>query len=126
MVAEVDGVIVGFVSAFLQQDHPEALFVWQIAVSEVYRGRGVADSLLRELITSKSCEHVRFIETTITPSNKPSQRLFAKFAENMQAAKVTLEGFSSHLFPSTTHENETLIRIGPLPISKQLNGRNAK
>lgn len=126
LVAEMDGEIVGFVSAFLQQEDPEVLFVWQIAVLEAYRGRRIAESLLHELITSKPCEHVRYVKTTITPSNKPSQRLFAKFAERMQTAKVTLEGFTPHLFPSKAHEGESLIRIGPLEFNKHIYGRDAE
>lgn len=115
-VAEVDGEIVGFVSAFSRPNDPEVLFVWQIAVSIAYRGKGIADSLLRELITSHSCQSARYIETTITPDNQPSQRLFAKLSKRLQAEKAVLEGFAPHLFPDKEHAPEALIRIGPLPI----------
>lgn len=118
LIAEIDGRIIGFVTAFIRQSDPEVLFVWQIAVSESHRGKGIADSLLQRLISSKCCEEVRFVETTISPGNTASQQLFAKFAEGLRASRVSVEGFSSHLFPGEVHEDEHLVRIGP--ISRQI------
>ncbi|WP_082592842.1 GNAT family N-acetyltransferase [Paenibacillus sp. Soil766] len=63
--------------------NPEILFVWQIAVSTEHQGKGIAYSLLRELITGASCTEVRYIETTISPSNAASNRLFRKLAEEI-------------------------------------------
>lgn len=114
IVAEHNRKIIGFVSALRPPEMPGTLFVWQITVREGYRGRGIAESLLRKLYDAACRDQVRFMETTITPSNSASQRLFAKMAKTWKSALVTKEGFSSHLFPEGAHENEKLIRIGPL------------
>ncbi|MCY9513823.1 diaminobutyrate acetyltransferase [Paenibacillus apiarius] len=114
IVAECNRNIIGFVSAILPPETPETLFVWQITVQDAYRGRGIAETLLQKLYDEACREQVRFMETTITPSNTPSQRLFAKMATAWKSALVTEEGFSSHLFPEGAHESEKLIRIGPL------------
>lgn len=115
IVAEHNRNIIGFVSALRPPDMPETLFVWQIAVRDRYRGRGIAEALLRTLYDTACRDQVRFIETTITPSNTASQRLFAKMAKTWKSALVTKEGFASQLFPDGAHETEKLIRIGPLP-----------
>ncbi|BFH70917.1 MAG: diaminobutyrate acetyltransferase [Paenibacillus dendritiformis] len=113
-VAEQDRKLIGFVSALRPPEMPDTLFVWQIAVRDGYRGRGIAEALLRTLHDAACRARVRFIETTITPSNTASQRLFAKMAKTWKSALVTKAGFSAHLFPEGAHETEKLIRIGPL------------
>ncbi|OAS16109.1 diaminobutyrate acetyltransferase [Paenibacillus oryzisoli] len=114
LVAEIDKEIVGFVTSLIRPSNPEVLFVWQIAVSTEYQGKGIAYSLLRDLITGASCTQVRYIETTISPNNAASNRLFRKFAVEIDAPLLESEGFSSHLFPGDIHEDERLIQIGPI------------
>ncbi|BFH16625.1 diaminobutyrate acetyltransferase [Paenibacillus melissococcoides] len=114
LVAERNRKLIGFVSALRPPERTDTLFVWQIAVRDGYRGRGIAESLLRTLYDTACRAQVRFMETTITPSNTASQRLFAKMAKTWKSALVTKEGFSAHLFPEGAHETEKLIRIGPL------------
>jgi L-2,4-diaminobutyric acid acetyltransferase len=114
LVAEKGGEAVGFVSAFLQPAKPESLFVWQIAVAETHRGQGVADSLLSALVAGEGCRHVRFVEATVSPDNMPSRRLFEKLARKLGAPLAASEGFAASLFPGEAHENERLIRIGPI------------
>lgn len=117
-VAELNGQVVGFVTAFLQQNDPEVLFVWQIAVSEAYRGMGIADSLLERLTASDGCKHVRYIQTTVAGSNAASRRVFAKLAEKLGADQEITDGLPVHLFPEA-HEAEPLIRIGPIRVKRQ-------
>ncbi|BFT69446.1 diaminobutyrate acetyltransferase [Paenibacillus sp. P36] len=119
-VAEIDGKVVGFVTAFIQPSNPENLFVWQIAVNAEHRGKGIAESLLRDLISVKMCAKIRYIETTISPSNAASIRLFAKFAQDLHASIVKNDGFPSPLFPDSKHEDEQLIVIGPIPKIKKV------
>lgn len=120
LVAEIGGKIVGFVTSFIQESNPDVLFVWQIAVSADHRGKGIANELLRNLISSKCCARIRRIETTISQSNAASNRVFAKFAEELQVPIVKAEGFSSHLFPGEVHEDEQLVRIGPISMNRDL------
>ncbi|MFH5183972.1 diaminobutyrate acetyltransferase [Paenibacillus sp. TAB 01] len=114
LIAEIQGEKAGFVTAFLHPSHPEVLFIWQIAVSAAHRGKGIAEQLLTKLMESSRCRQVRFIETTISRSNTASHRLFDKFAKSMGAAKVITEGFAPQLFPGAGHEEEPLVRIGPI------------
>jgi len=114
LVAEKDGEAVGFVSAFLPPAKPETLFVWQIAVAEAHRGHGIADSLLSALVAEECCRRVRFVEATVSPDNRPSKRLFEKLARKLGAPLAASEGFAASLFPGEAHEDERLIRIGPI------------
>ncbi|WP_373232898.1 diaminobutyrate acetyltransferase [Cohnella sp.] len=103
--------LVGMVTGFRQPSHPETLFVWQIAVDDHYRGRGIARRLLDELTANRK---IRYVEATISPSNLSSKRLFEKWAAARQASIVISEGFSETCFPGQQHEREDLYRIGPL------------
>ncbi|KRE96440.1 hypothetical protein ASG89_31220 [Paenibacillus sp. Soil766] len=123
LVAEIDKEIVGFVTSLIRPSNPEVLFVWQIAVSTEHQGKGIAYTLLHELISSASCTEVRYIETTISPRNTASNQLFRKWAEEMEAPLLESEGFSSYLFPGDVHEDERLIQIGP--INQQLGGTHS-
>ena len=124
LVAEIDTEIVGFVTSLIRPSNPEVLFVWQIAVSAEHQGKGIAYSLLLELISGASCTEVRYIETTISPSNAASNRLFRKLAEEMEAPLMESEGFTSHLFPGDVHEDERLIQIGPIPMRSKVTSKS--
>ncbi|MGG1514575.1 diaminobutyrate acetyltransferase [Paenibacillus oryzisoli] len=114
-VAEAEGNIAGFVTAFLHPSEPEVLFVWQIAVFAEHRGKGLAKRLLHQLLASERCRHVRYVETTISPDNEASRRLFAKIAQELDAPIVEGEGFPVSLFPEQGHADERLVRIGAIP-----------
>lgn len=126
LVAEIDSKVVGFVTALIQPSNPEVLFVWQIAVHAEHRGKGIAELLLEHLISVKSCAKIRHIETTISPSNAASTRLFAKFAQQLQAPIMKANGFPSHLFPGGVHEDEQLVVIGPIPEMKKVRRPSTK
>ncbi|NIH78231.1 diaminobutyrate acetyltransferase [Amycolatopsis viridis] len=116
VVARVDGNAVGFVIAYRRPAAPDTALVWQVAVDASQRGQGLAGSLLDDLFTRLVADGVRYLETTITPDNKASIRLFTSFAERWQAHLETTELFSTADFPDddTRHEREDLYRIGPL------------
>ena len=114
VVAEADGGIVGFVSAYRPPMDLKKIFVWQVAVHSSQRGKGLGRLMLREILRRKACEDVRFLETTVTPSNKPSRALFGSFAREMGSRISETEGFPSEAFPKDhCHEEERLLRIGP-------------
>ncbi|MDZ7710658.1 MAG: diaminobutyrate acetyltransferase [Roseovarius sp.] len=85
VIAELDGVIVGWISAFIPPDAPDTLFVWQVAVGEQARGRGVAKKMLANLLERPVCADVKQLKTTITADNDASWALFNSFASNMDA-----------------------------------------
>jgi L-2,4-diaminobutyric acid acetyltransferase len=116
-VAEQEGQIVGFVSAFFSKDRPDTLFVWQIAVDGAMRGQGIGAALLRGIVERPECRsRTRWVEATVSPSNLASNRLFQRFAEERQAALTAADGgYEAKLFPAgAAHEDEPLLRIGPL------------
>ncbi len=114
MVSENEGGIVGFTSAYLLPDKPDTLFVWQVAVHQEARGLGLATGMLHWLLARDCCQAVRYLETTITPSNLSSQRLFERLAQRCGAPCERAVVFPQHLFGSDTHEEELLFRIGPI------------
>jgi len=114
VVAEEDGKVVGFISAYRQPRDPEKIFIWQVAVHSSQRGKGLARSMLLKLLERESCGGLRFLETTVTPSNKPSRALFSSIAREMGCRLVETEGFPADIFPGDqSHEEERLLRIGP-------------
>ncbi|GAA3829419.1 MULTISPECIES: diaminobutyrate acetyltransferase [Amycolatopsis] len=116
VVARVDGDAVGFVIAYRRPTAPDTALVWQVAVDASQRGQGLAGALLDNLFTRLVADGVRHLETTITPDNKASIRLFTSFAERWGAELERTELFGSADFPDdgTRHEPEDLYRIGPL------------
>ncbi|QDY76165.1 diaminobutyrate acetyltransferase [Streptomyces qinzhouensis] len=107
---------IAFVTGYARPDRPESLVVWQIAVDREHRGRGLAGALLDALTTRVTAElGIRRLETTVTPGNTASDRLFTAFAERRGADLERTVLFDGRLFPpGAGHEPEVLYRIGPL------------
>jgi diaminobutyrate acetyltransferase len=112
VVAVVDGDVGGFVTGYLPPDRPDTVMVWQVAVDAEHRGRRLARRMLDELADRLRDRSVCRLETTITPDNEASIRLFASFAEGRGAALEREPVFPAELFPDG-HESEDLFRIGP-------------
>ncbi|WP_031086682.1 diaminobutyrate acetyltransferase [Streptomyces sp. NRRL S-1831] len=110
-----NGEPVGFVTGYVRPDRPDTLLVWQVAVDEAYRGRRLAAALLDGLAERTVAERgLTTLETTISPDNTASQRLFTSFAQR-RGARVEREVlFDAGVFPDGPHEPEVLYRIGPL------------
>ena len=68
-LAEAEGDAVGFVSGYSPPQHPDALFVWQVAVDERARGHGLAKRLIMDILQRPGNEHLHYIRTTITAQN---------------------------------------------------------
>ncbi|HHO75510.1 MAG TPA: diaminobutyrate acetyltransferase [Deltaproteobacteria bacterium] len=113
IVAERDGKIAGFISAYVHPSKNNTLFVWQVAVGEQERGNGVAGRMLDNLFDRPGLASVSFLETTVNPSNDGSRRLFESFAKRFQAPLVTSVLYPEELFGQGGHEAEILFRIGP-------------
>lgn len=115
---EPDGRPVGFVTAYLRPDRPRTLLVWQIAVDAAHRGRGLAARLLDGLTARVAAEHgITGVETTITPGNTASERLFTSYAARHGANVEREVLFETRQFPDGPHDPEVLYRIGPLHLS---------
>lgn len=113
VVAERAGRVVGFVSAYRLPARSEAVFVWQVAVAEQMRGGGLAKAMLHELLARDAVRGCRYLETTVSPSNAPSRRLFKSLARELGAPLAESVLFSEKDFGKGSHEIEALLRIGP-------------
>jgi L-2,4-diaminobutyric acid acetyltransferase len=69
--------------------------------------------MLDALVCLEACRGVRFLETTVTPTNAPSRALFASFARGMDAEHTVSPYIEAGMFPEEGHEDEELHRIGP-------------
>lgn len=114
VVAEVEGKIVGFVSAFHPPKQPEVIFVWQVAVDEAFRRRRLGMNMLKHLLTREVCSTSRYLEITVNLSNKAAYKLYHQLAHELKTSCVENECFPSRLFPGGQHEEEIMLRIGPL------------
>lgn len=114
VVAQQGHDIVGFISAYRLPQAPHTLFVWQVAVDARMRGQGLAGRMLEHLLARPSCHGVQFIETTVAPSNHASRRVFARCAAERNAAWQEEVFLTQEQFGAEAHEEEVLLRIGPL------------
>lgn len=116
VVAEHEGRLAGCVTAYLRQDEPDTLFVWQVAVRADQRGRGVAGCMLDALLARRACRGVRYLETTVGPTNHASRRCFERLADARRCPVRQLPFLEpNHFGPDSQHEAEVLLRIGPFP-----------
>ncbi|WP_326691290.1 MULTISPECIES: diaminobutyrate acetyltransferase [unclassified Streptomyces] len=106
---------VGFITGYVRPQQPATLVVWQVAVDETAQGRGLAAAMLDGLTLRVAEESgIDSVETTVTPDNTPSNRLFASYGRRHSAAVAKEVLFDAGLFPEDGHEPEVLYRIGPV------------
>lgn len=113
VVAKERGEVVGFITGFIQPEHPDVIFVWQVGVDSSQRGKGVASKMLNELVSRDVCKHVRYLEATITEDNKASQSLFKRLAKDHDTIYEIQECFPEDVFPEEDQKAEYTYRIGP-------------
>ncbi|WP_187359872.1 diaminobutyrate acetyltransferase [Chitinolyticbacter meiyuanensis] len=112
VVAEGENGLAGYLSAYLHPRQPRTLFIWQLAVSSAWRGDGLALAMLRHLVGRG--QNLRWLETTITPSNTASLAVFRALARQLEIGIEPVSELSGSLFPESGHPPETLYRLGPL------------
>ena len=121
-LAEIAGIIVGFLTAYRPPMRPENLFIWQIAVDAAHRGQGIAQRMVVDVLDSGLQPPAEHIEATISPSNQASQRLFRALAKHCNCRIEFGEGFGTGLFLPEVHEQEDTWRLGLIG-SKCLTGK---
>lgn len=114
VVAERDGQVAGFLSAYLIPNDMHSLFIWQIAVDASLRGQGMAGRMLEAVLARPACAAVRALQTTVSPSNRASRRVFERFAEQHGLRMEQSVFLHSADFGAENHEQEILFHIGPL------------
>jgi diaminobutyrate-2-oxoglutarate transaminase len=107
------GSVVGFVSGYLVPARPDTLFVWQVAVSEVARGQGLARRMITHILDRPACAQVTHLETTITADNQASWALFESVARTMNTDLKRSVMFDKRQHFQGGHDTEMLARIGP-------------
>jgi diaminobutyrate acetyltransferase len=118
IVARVDGNVVGFVTGFLRPEAPDTVMVWQVAVDARQRGRNLASRMLHTLVDRLYPRGVRWLQTTVSPSNEASIRLFGALARDRGTGVERRSLFAPEDFPAEEpegHEAEDLYVIGPFP-----------
>jgi len=113
VVAESRDGIAGFISAYRLPEAPDTVFVWQVAVAPAARGQGLALQMLTQLLSRPALAGCCWLETTVTPSNRNSRRVFDRLATQLGASVTEDEFFTPEDFQDQHHEPEMLIRIGP-------------
>ena len=114
LITEINGELVGFVTAYKVPGNETALFIWQTGVDEKVRGQGIAKKMILKLLANEYCRDIKEIQATVSPSNIASKSLFKSLARDLNT-KLTEHGyFDSSLFPGQQHEKENLITIGPI------------
>ncbi|HIS29672.1 MAG TPA: diaminobutyrate acetyltransferase [Candidatus Avamphibacillus intestinigallinarum] len=113
VVVEQNGKIVGFISGFTNPKQTNTLFVWQVAVHESQRGKGLATKMLHYILDQDACKTINYVEATISPSNIPSQKLFQGLARDLNTDIKVSDCFKASDFPETGHEDEDSHLIGP-------------
>lgn len=113
MLAEQDAEPAGFVSAYRPPARADTVFVWQVAVAPAARGRGLALQMLEHLLARPALAGCNRLETTVTPSNAASRRVFETLATRLNARCAERSFFSKEDFQDPHHEPEMLISIGP-------------
>ena len=113
VVAEGAAGIAGLVSAYRLPQAPETVFVWQVAVAPTARGQGLALRMLEHLLARPALAGCRWLETTVTPSNTASRRVFAALATRLHTQCADGDYFAREDFPDPQHEPERLLSIGP-------------
>lgn len=113
ILAEQDGEIIGYISGYIPPNDPTTLFIWQVAVAQSARGKGLATALLSTLVNEiKEAAKITQITTTISPSNKPSQTLFIRYAESNSVSLIKTPFLEAEDFgPGEGHEAEILYTI---------------
>jgi L-2,4-diaminobutyric acid acetyltransferase len=114
VVAEMDGEIVGWISAYVPPDQPDVIFVWQVAVGERARGQGLGARMLEALSARPAVTGAQWLKSTITDDNPASWAMFNRFAERRMASLSSEPWMlAGEHFPDG-HESENLVTIGPL------------
>lgn len=111
VVAEKDGDIVGWISAYVTPHDPDTVFVWQVAVSAAARGLGLGTRMLSALMAREETADCKRMQTTITLDNDASWALFRKFADRSNADLTSDAHFTRDTHFAGEHATEHMVTI---------------
>lgn len=111
VLAEQDGALIGFVSAYRLPNDPQTLFVWRVDVSETARDTGLASLMMGHLMRVQACDGVTRVQTAIKPSDESAWTLFRRFAR-WQRSRMDIQPFITQaLTPFNQHDTEMMVTI---------------
>lgn len=112
VVVRSDGEPIAFITGYWRPSGE--LMIWQVAVDEAWRCKGLATTMLNWLVQQASDDagNLPIVEATVASTNMASLMLFARFARERSMVLVEAEGFGRHLFPDG-HEPEPRLRLIP-------------
>jgi L-2,4-diaminobutyric acid acetyltransferase len=111
VLAELDGDVVGWVSAYVMPNDPDTLFIWQVAVAETARGTGLGVLMLQSILGRDICRGVSRLQTTITSDNAASWALFRKFGRIQGSPLDVQPHYLQSLHFDDRHKTENLVTI---------------
>ena len=103
--------VIAFVSGFISPSKSNTLFIWQVAIDEDYRGKGLGIELIEFILNQN--KNLDSIETTVTKNNISSRRMFQKICEKYKSRISELILFDKEKDFANKHDSEMLIKIGP-------------
>jgi L-2,4-diaminobutyric acid acetyltransferase len=112
--------VVGFVSGYCLPNRDDSLFIWQVAVDDNFRGKGLAKNLMIDILSREENLSLKYIHTTISPSNKSSIKAFERFANELET-NIVLQDFIEKDDFINQHEEEVLSEIGPFNLKGKSN-----
>jgi len=113
VVVQHEDSIKGFISAYIHPKKNDTLFIWQVAVDSSMRKMGLAMKMAMVILGRDNTRNVRFIETTVSPSNEASSRFFHSLASTLKTGLKKESFITESMFGKEAHEEEILFRIGP-------------
>lgn len=117
-VAEYEEKIVGYISAYIPPQKEDTLFIWQVAVQNRMRSRGVAKKMIINILRREEMQEVKFIETTVSPENDASRALFNGVASHLGTHFSESAFFTRELFADSGHPEEFKLKIGPFSLKR--------
>jgi len=113
ILAHDNGSVKGFISAYIHPRKNDTLFIWQVAVHSSTRRQGLAMKMAMGILGRDCTRGIRYIETTVSPSNTASSLFFESLAARLETGLVKEPYITESMFGEEKHEAEVLYRIGP-------------
>lgn len=111
-VAEIDGEIAGLISGYRLPEEANVYFIWQVAVHDKHKGKGMAGALLRHIENWSKEQAVDTWHTTVTSDNQASLALFSSFCRKTDRDLVKRGDFvPAEGFEAEGHLPEELYEI---------------
>jgi L-2,4-diaminobutyric acid acetyltransferase len=114
LARDADGPV-GYIAGYRLPARLDTLFIWQIGVHPRARGAGLGPAMIDALLAGPGADGVRHLETTVSPGNAASMKLFRGYARRAGLSLAEHPFLEPSHFGGETHEAEHLLRMGPFP-----------